>query len=125
MNMGARIKALLQERGWKQSQLLERVPEMDAKALSALIKRDSRFSEYALGIAQALGVSLDYLIFGVGTQPESTQSSLPHNLNAADVCELLALYGACDEAGRDFVKAAARTRIEIAKASSNKRKSGG
>lgn len=115
MNMGARIKGLLTERGWKQADLLERVPEMDAGALSAIIKRDSRFSEYALGISRAFGVSLDFLIFGIEERPASAAAPAVEAgggslLNAEEVCELLTLYGACDEAGRSFIRDAARAR---------------
>lgn len=125
MNMGARIKGLLAERGWKQADLLERVPEMDAGALSAIINRDSRFSEYALGISKAFGVSLDYLIFGIEDQPAKTVTQVTDStapLNTDDVCELLTLYGACDEAGRAFVRDAARARVKHASSALDKRK---
>lgn len=125
MNMGARIKELLQERGWKQIDLLERVPEMEAGSLSALINRDSRFSEHALGIANAFGVSLNYLLFGSDRHTsDSSQRDVGSDLNAQDVCELLALYGACDPAGREFIKATARARVEAIKTSTDKRKRG-
>lgn len=115
MNMGARIKELLEQRGWKQIDLLERVPELDSKSLSAIIKRDSRFSECALGIAKAFGVTLDYLIFGVDDQaasaPASSQAAIK-DMTGDELIELLTLYGACDQAGRSFIRDAARARLK-------------
>lgn len=117
MNMGARIKQLLEARGWKQIDLLDRVPDLDAKSLSALIGRDSRFSEYALGIAKAFGVSLDYLIFGVeGKAAEQPATSPASAIETEEVVELLSLYGACDESGRRFILDAARARTQHTKA---------
>lgn len=110
--MGARIKELLQQRGWRQIDLLERVPEMDAGALSALITRDSRFSEHAYGIAKAFDVSLDYLIFGIDDRAANNSTASAHDLTATDVCELLTAYAALDEAGRSFVLDAARARLQ-------------
>lgn len=115
MNMGARIKELLKARGWKQSDLLERVPDLDAKSLSAVINRDSRFSEYALGIAKGLGVSLDYLIFGVedhATVVPAPSADPVLGITTDEVVELLRLYGACDQAGRNFIRDAARARLK-------------
>ena len=120
MNMGARIKELLEARGWKQIDLLERVPELDARSLSALISRDSRFSECAFGIAKAFGVSLDYLIFGIEDEAANNGSVNAHDLTASDVCELLTTYAALDEAGRSFVLEAARARLQHSPAA-NKR----
>jgi len=111
MNMGARIKQLLEDRGWKQIDLLDRVPEMDSKALSALITRNSRFSEHADKIAKAFGVSLDYLIFGIEDKAANNASVSKHDLTASEVCELLTLYATLDDDGRTFVLDAIRARL--------------
>lgn len=114
MNMGKRIKLLLEERGWKQSELCERVPDMEPKVLSALIKRDSRFSEYALGIARAFGVPLDYLIFGASQPGQASNDVIVAPLGKAskvttdEVCDLVQLYGSCDQSGRATILNVAR-----------------
>jgi SOS-response transcriptional repressor LexA len=66
MNMGKRIAARLAELGWKQVDLLRAVPALDSKTLSALINRDSKRSEFAGQIADALRVNMRWLLDGVG-----------------------------------------------------------
>lgn len=64
MAMGARIKA---ERGdTDQAVIAAKVPGLTQQALSNLETRDSRTSEFAPGIADALGVSLRWLMTGEG-----------------------------------------------------------
>ncbi len=111
MNMGARIKELLRQKDWRQIDLLEKVPSMEAGALSAMINRDSRFSEHAFEIAKAFGVSLDFLIFGINETTANRRTISTSHLNATDTCELLTTYAALDEAGRSFVLEAARDRL--------------
>lgn len=62
MNLGRRIELLLEQKGWLQRDLLDRVPDLEAATLSALIRRDSKRSDAAPEIARALGVSLEYLL---------------------------------------------------------------
>lgn len=68
MAMGKRIKQCLDDLGWKPSDLLDRVPELSPQSLSALTTRDSKTSTFAGKIANALGVRLDWLLFGSGDQ---------------------------------------------------------
>lgn len=68
MNMGKRIEQCLDELGWKQVQLLDKVPDLSPSALSALIKRDSKWSDFAEEIAEALGVEFRWLLTGKGNQ---------------------------------------------------------
>lgn len=70
MNMGGRIEQRLKELGWKQVDLLARVPELDAGTLSDLIRRDSKRSEFAARIASAMGVTLLWLLDG--KEPKET-----------------------------------------------------
>lgn len=66
MNLGRRIDKCLEELGWRQVDLLARVPDLEPATLSALIKRDSKWSDHAIAIAEALGVHLHWLLSGVG-----------------------------------------------------------
>lgn len=66
MNLGGRIKQMLDEKGWTQSELLRRVPDLDRANLSALIVRDAKRSRFSGGIARALGCSRLWLETGRG-----------------------------------------------------------
>lgn len=87
MNMGGRIEQRLKELGWRQVELLSRVPELSTGTLSALIARDSKRSEFAARIADALGVTLVWLLDGKepkeiqmvagGDHPESNAEPAP------------------------------------------------
>jgi hypothetical protein len=61
MNLGKRIEIRLTELGWERNDLLDRVPDLTAQRLSALIKRDSKRCELDYQIAVALGVTLHWL----------------------------------------------------------------
>lgn len=126
MNMGARIEELLKQRDMKQVDLLKKVPELDAKALSAAINRDSRFNEFALEIAEALGVSLEYLLFGVDRKSSvasSRQEDHRQFLPTEEACELLHLYGSCGNDGRTIILNTARSLVEVTDTTLNQRKS--
>lgn len=64
MNIGSRIQHRLRELHWERRDLLERVPDLTPQALSNLIKRDSKRSEWDEAIAAALGVSVLWLVYG-------------------------------------------------------------
>lgn len=72
MNLGGRIAKRLNELGWSQVDLLERVPEMNAGTLSATILRDAKKSQFAGKIAKALDVRLEWLLSGEGPMRDST-----------------------------------------------------
>lgn len=61
MNMGKRIAVRLSELGWRQTDLLDKVPDLSPGTLSAIILRDSKRSEFASQIADALGVTGKWL----------------------------------------------------------------
>ncbi len=69
--MGGRILARLTELGWDQVDLLRRVPDLDAKALSAMIKRNGAASQWSDDIARALGVAHRWLQTGNGPKEPS------------------------------------------------------
>lgn len=63
MALGKRIKHRLDELGWERKDLLARVPNLSPAALSSLIRRDSKRSEFDLAIADALGMSVMELVY--------------------------------------------------------------
>lgn len=69
MAIGTRIVEALKERGWTRNDLMERVPNLTPQALSNLIRRDSARSEWDQAIAEALGVSVLWLVYGVEPRP--------------------------------------------------------
>ena len=64
MNIGGRILQRLDEIKKTRKWLLEQVPDLSPQALSNLIVRDSRRSEWDEDIARALGVSVMWLVYG-------------------------------------------------------------
>lgn len=70
MNMGKRIALRLRELGWRQTDLLDRIPDLSPGTLSAMILRDSKRSEFVTQIAEALGVTGNWL--QEGTNPKFT-----------------------------------------------------
>jgi hypothetical protein len=66
MALGKRIEDRLNQLGWKRRDLIESVRgiELSEQALSNLIRRDSKRSEHDEAIAEALGVSVLWLVYG-------------------------------------------------------------
>ena len=57
MNLGKRIEARLKELNWERKALYDAIPELTPQALSNLITRDSKRSEWDLKIAATDGRS--------------------------------------------------------------------
>lgn len=70
MNLGKRIEAALNDRGMQQLDLVAKVPGLSQQSLSNLITRDSKTSEFAIRIADALGVSVRWLLDGAGRKED-------------------------------------------------------
>ena len=66
MNLGKRIESQRLALGWEHKDILARVPGLSQQSLSGLVTRDSKTSEHAFAIADALGVSARWLMTGVG-----------------------------------------------------------
>lgn len=64
MAIGKRIVEILDKRGWERGDLMARLPNLTPQALSNLIRRDSKRSEWDEAIASALGVSVMWLVYG-------------------------------------------------------------
>ncbi len=70
MSLGARIKEVRESLGWQQEDLAAKVPGLTQPALSALEVRDSKSSQFAFQIAEALGVSARWLMTGAGRKDD-------------------------------------------------------
>lgn len=72
MALGSRVKAEREALGLTQTQLAERVGDgLSQQAVDRLEKRDSATSQWVVGIADALQVSLRWLISGKGDKAAS------------------------------------------------------
>jgi len=71
MNIGGRISQRLADMGKSRAWLLAEVPDLSPQALSNLIIRDSRRSEWDEAIAEALGVSVLWLVYGREEAPRA------------------------------------------------------
>lgn len=92
MGIGKRIKDTLEKRGLQRSDLMEKLPGLTPQALSNLIRRDSKRSEWDEDIAEALGVSVMWLVYGrqveydkanVRNLPAREPDALPPNIAKA------------------------------------------
>ena len=80
-SVGERIRNRRQELGWTQEHLAE-AAHISKGFLSDLETGKRNVSaEYLLEIAQALNVSLDYLMKGGGSQPKSVEVQIPASLS--------------------------------------------
>lgn len=64
MNLGKRIEYRLNQLGWGRKDLYDAIPELTPQALSNLITRDSKRSEWDTKIAEALRVPVLWLVYG-------------------------------------------------------------
>ena len=64
MAIGKRIEEVLQRRRWSRADLMAKLPSLTPQALSNLIRRDSKRSEWDEAIAGALDVSVMWLVYG-------------------------------------------------------------
>lgn len=71
MNLGKRIEKTLGDLRLERKDLLARVPDLTPQALSNLICRDSKRSEWDEAIAKALGVSVLWLVYGKPAQEKT------------------------------------------------------
>lgn len=62
--IGKRITDRMEKLGWERKDLLNALPELSPQALSNLITRDSRRSEWDEAIAKALNMHVMELVYG-------------------------------------------------------------
>lgn len=75
MALGKRIQERLDQLGWDRKVLLEKVDGLTPQALSNLIVRDSKRSEWDEKIAEALGLSVLELVYGKSPGQYKTTAS--------------------------------------------------
>jgi hypothetical protein len=102
MNMGKRIEVRLNSLNWKRKDLLQRVPDLTDQALSNLIRRDSKRSEWDELIAEGLGVSVLWLVYGRNANHGFAEPLPAAYLVKTDDGEslLLSAYRGCDADGK-------------------------
>lgn len=100
MNLGKRIEAKLAELGWRRNDLLDRVPGLTAQALSNLIRRDSKRSEWDVAIATALRMSVMDLVYGPELVIREPGTHYALDRDEADEALLLAAYRRSNAATR-------------------------
>lgn len=102
MAIGKRIEQRLNDLKWKRRDLMDRVPDLTPQALSNLINRDSARSEWDMQIAEALGVSVMWLVYGID-QTYATVDRAPNvttlEIREPGLTELEALARQLSEAG--------------------------
>lgn len=133
MNLGGRIIQRLNELKWERRDLLDRVPDLTSQALHNLIKRDSKRSEWDTRIAEALGVSTQWLVYG--DEEKYTQAGAPSTLSAGErtaevftfnvpkhpaVEEVLKLMTATDDLGKGMMLVQVRNIAKERMAATNK-----
>ena len=97
MSLGKRVEDRRKELGWTQPQLAVKVAGLSQQALDRLEKRDSKTSEHAVALAEALSVSLRWLLTGEG---RSTDADWPFPR------VMRSRWDACDDTDRGYVQAA-------------------
>lgn len=104
MAIGKRIVQRLAELKWERGDLLAAVPDLTPQALSNLIRRDSRRSEWDTTIAAALGVSVTWLVYGQESEYSSANVVALHTMEQPPlpplIAELLDLASKTSERGQ-------------------------
>ena len=126
MALGKRIHELLQRPGWDRKRLLDAVPGLTPQALSNLIRRDSRRSEWDEQLAQALGVSVTWLVYGrddyqARAKVIPLQAAEPPAMSGL-LSELVALARGLDERGQTELIGQARMLANLYPAKANAHK---
>lgn len=103
MNIGGRIVQRLRGLRWERKDLLNRIPDLTPQALSNLIRRDSKRSEWDLIIARELGVSVTWLVYGQPSHGEY-RSDLSN-----DEKHILSAFRAADQEGKNALIFLAKT----------------
>lgn len=99
MNIGSRIVERLNELGWKRKDLLAQVDDLSDQALSNLIRRGSKRSEWDEAIAKALGISVLDLVYGYKSDPAVKEPEAAYDTSSPpndDESRLLRAYRLAD-----------------------------
>jgi hypothetical protein len=79
MAIGKRIQQRLKELNWRAARLLERDLGLSRQNLSLMIKKDSAYSRFAVPIAEALGITINDLLYGSDVPLDVVKSADPIN----------------------------------------------
>lgn len=96
-HLGARLKEARKARGMEQTELAALVPGLTNQSISNLERRNSRTSEHAVQIADALRISLRWLLSGQGSR-DDLEWPFPRVERSR--------WDACSEGDRGYVQAA-------------------
>jgi hypothetical protein len=97
MNLGKRIQQRLNDLGWKQRDLLDKVPDLSPQALSNMIRRDSSRSDWDEAIAEALGVSILWLVYGKKDKADVVRQEIqPYG----DAAFIISVFNKVDSIGK-------------------------
>lgn len=127
MNLGKRIEYRLDQLHWERKELFDRIPELSAQALSNLINRDSKRSERDVKIADALKVSVLWLVYGeeseyeqtIGKQPlQANDSAAPTSLTTPQTAAVIKIMGGLNPERQNEVLAFAQEREFLQSANS-------
>lgn len=117
MNIGGRIVQRLKELGWERKDLFNAVPDLTPQALSNLIRRDSKRSEWDVAIAQALGVSVLWLVYGEATEYKQASASKIIVAEPSPIChqagEVERIMRALEPGRQEEVLVYARERLRL------------
>lgn len=97
MSLGKRVEDERKRRDWTQTQLASKVKGLTQQALDRLEKRDSKTSEHAVAIAEAMQISLRWLLTGNGQRDDADWP-----FGRVD----RARWDACDDGDRGYIQAA-------------------
>ena len=103
MNLGGRVKQERERLKLSQPQLAAKVDNMTQQALGALESRDSKTSDKAPALADALGVSLRWLLTGEG---RSTDRDWPFDRVKRG------RWDDCDDTDRGYVQSAVNKALD-------------
>jgi len=129
MNIGKRIEQRLADLKWERKNLLEALPDLSPQALSNLIVRDSKRSEWDVQIAKALGVSVTWLVYGDDalypvSQPASrleanSQPAIVYDFQSAATRAVLDIMANLDDQRQNEVVAFAEERLTLQRVNQN------
>lgn len=130
MNIGKRIVERLAELKWQRRDLLDAVDDLSAQALSNLIVRDSKRSEWDQQIAKALGVSVMWLVYGEESShtdhiDDSPELAKVHDFHGEKTQSVIEIMAQLDEGRKADVLTYAKERLTLQLADQNSTKRAG
>ena len=85
---------------------MDRIPDLTPQTLSNLVKRDSHRSDWERAIAEALGVSVAWLVYGqedAGADPQPVSGAALSLPEPQEIAQVVALMRRMTPVGREMV----------------------